>query len=216
MQVSNRYYDNSFLPEEFHLKSKELIALKLQANTTMTRLNALNCEYRDWYNNRYQVFLDTIKGIHIIMPNLVPSDIYTIHQYKETVDLGEKLFKLGHFIRSIDNLYIFQHFWDRFCYLKDEVDTYIVAYVEAFCSSITRLRDQRVKEELSAIDNELKANYSEYFNFKDIHNAKDNLYTYKLMVADQMFLGLVGYIPYLVQKATRICYLVGRLHLEKE
>ncbi len=52
--------------------------------------------------------------------------------------------------------------------------------------------------------------------FTEVHNERDNLFTYQLGQCDHKFVGLLGYVPYLLKIATNICFWCNKMYLEKE
>lgn len=103
-----------------------------------------------------------------------------------------------------------------FCQLKKEGDVKVYERICEYCESITRLREPEIKHKIDRLQVAVNRDFSEDFIFTDIHNEKDNLYIYKLNPPDHNLLGLVGILPYLLKRTTKLCYLVTKLHLEKE
>ena len=182
----------------------------------MLKFNSVACEYADWFNNTHHSFLEALKTVQVTAQTLVPGEIHTMQDFMKTIHVAKKLATIGQHIRNLDKLERFLTFWTTFGELKDELDAKVLTDVNMYCGSITRLRVPAVKERIDEISLHINGCHSEKFDFKDINNNKDNLYTYKLTVQDRPFMGLVAYIPYLLKCSSKICYLVGKLYLEAE
>ncbi len=88
-----------------------------------------------------------------------------------------------------------------------------ICQLDRFLLSVSSLRQPGAKVQLDQHRTILTGEFSEAYNFLDAHNEKDNLYTYRLNVSDQRFLGLVGYIPYLLHHTTKVCFFVGKIDI---
>ena len=199
-----------------HLKNAELDNLKKEAKQHLRKLNALYLDFIDWFQKKSQTFLDAVKTVQVLSPSLVPKAIECMQDFRKTLEMGRTLESKGRRIMNLDKMETYLDFWVRFCDLRDELDMDILLRLGNFCRSITSLRREEVKTQIDWLQAEMNMKSPETYNFVEIHNAKDNLYTYKITVPDQRFLGLVGYLPHLLGYATRICYMISKVHVERE
>ena len=152
-----------------------------------------------------------------MFPSLVPQHLSTLKNFHTLYTMGEQQVQNRHRIPGgFDKLEIFLQYWKMFCDLKIELEAELLPEITAFVNSVTRMREPEKKRELDDTLLELQANFSEEFDFRNVHDEKSNLFAYRLRVCDQNFLGLVGYIPFLINYCTKICFLVTKLYLEKE
>ena len=199
-----------------HLKNAELDNLKKEAKQHLRKLNSLYLDYTDWFQKQSQSFLDAIKTVQVLMPSLVPKEIECMQDFRKTLEMARTLETKGRKVKNLDKMQLFLDYWVRFCDLRDELELDILLRLGNFCRSVTSLRREEVKTQIDWLEAEMNMKSPESYNFTKFHNTKENLYTYKIMVPDQRFLGLVGYLPHLIGYATRICYMIGKVHVERE
>ena len=199
----------------FREKNIELERLKKQARRHMSEFNGLHCDYSEWFKRQQQSFVDVIKSVQVAMPTLVCQELRTIAEYRHLVVMASRLQHCGNAPGGLHRLQQFEQYWVRFCKLKRDLDSNLLPDVDNFLAGITTLRQEEVKQEMDGMRRRLNLEFSEGFDFRSSHNERSNLYTYRLMVCDQSLLGLVGYLPYLLNMAARICFLVNRVFIEK-
>ena len=203
--------------EEFHKKNSELDVIKKRSLKLMAKFNSLHVEYTDWYKRQEQSFVDSVKSIQVIVPTLVPQQLTSIGNFRTLHAMGKECNNSKHPLPGgIDKMDIFLNFWSDFCQLKEELVTGLLIDINMYVASVTRMREPEKKEEIDRMVVELNMKHSEDYDFRNVHNEKDHLYTYRLMLCDNTFLGLVGYIPFLTGYCTKICFLITKLYLEKE
>ena len=199
----------------FQEKSYELDLIKKRAYRLMGEFNAVVLEYRDWFNRRYQSFIDAIKRVQNEAPTLVPHEISNLTQLRRVYSVGQKLTRMGFVFRGKEHIEQFLGFWDELLRIKEYLDTDLLIEVTAFCTTIDTLRKPDLKKEIDDLHAELCERCIESFDFGQVRNEKDNLFIYKLSMADRRFIGLVGFIPYILDFATKVCFLIGKLFIER-
>lgn len=200
----------------FDRKVNELCRLQKEVTGHLARLNALRSRYMDWFNRKHQSFLDAVKAVQVSMPQLLPKHITCIRHYRATLEMAKKISTNGKArMGLVDKMEEYLGFWGALLALKEENDV-VYDKIDKFCRSIQRLRDPEIKDQVDNLKSKLSLAFSEDWDFTSVNNEKDNLFTYKISTQDQEFLGLVGYIPYLLTFATKVCYFCGKLHVEKE
>ncbi|XP_041356613.1 uncharacterized protein LOC121373883 [Gigantopelta aegis] len=203
-------------PTLFDVKFMELEKLKLDCHKHMCRLNDLKIVYRDWFDRRRQSFLDAIKTVQITYPQMVPTNILTLSHFKSLYLFTNKVPKSGKRINETPaKMEAFLSFWSQFCDLKSQSDI-LYERICTYCDSITRLREPKIKLEIDRLHKQFTVASSENYNFTHVNNEKDNLFTYRVAMPDHQYHGLVSFMPYLLQLATKVCYYCGKLHIEKE
>ena len=202
------------IPSARHNASnRELISIKKRAAEHLSCCNSLSVEYADWFTRQQQTFIDAIKSVQVAVPAPLSTEITTISQYRALCQMAHVLSRSGKCFRQSDKLECFLEYWDRFCQLQKELVFDVLVHLDKVMTIVTSWLKPEVKEQLNDVRALLCEEYSEDFKFADAHNEKDNLYTYRLNVCDQRFLGLVSYIPYLMQYNTRICHLIRKLRI---
>ena len=200
---------------KFHEKNNELDKIKKRALEKLAELNRLRLDYVDWFRRQNQSFVNCLKQVQVAEPMLVPQEINTLQQYRNVVKMAKQLVISNRFsTEKIEKLDKYLGFWTSMTKLKDEIEKQVLPEIKAFESSVTSLREPEVMEEINKLWTKLDKNFSENFNFKNSHNERDNLYTYRLMVSDQRFIGLVNYIPFLLNFATKLCFMVTKIFVE--
>jgi hypothetical protein len=211
----NLYYTYSnrvFSPLD--LKEMELDALKQDANKHVGRLNSLKMRYMDWFSRRQASFLESLKLIHLLGAQLLPREVNTIGHYRKVINMSKKFPRNGTpRDGSTSKMEEFLMFWDEWYMLKLENDVLYVRICD-FCKSVRRLRQQGLKDEIDRLYYRLNLISSEDFDFANITNERNNLFTYKVALYDHKYHGLVSFIPYLVSYGTKICYWTSKLHIE--
>ncbi len=182
----------------------------------MRKLNGLYLEYADWLQRQSQSFLDSVKTIQVVATSLVPQEISSMKDFRKTLNIGKSLNDAGKRINGLEKVETFLDFWVRFCDLKEELELDILLRTSNFCRNVTALRREEVKTQIDWLEAKLNEESLECFDFTNIHKEKTNIYTHKLSVSDQRFMGLAGYIPHLLHIATRICYMIGKIYVEVE
>lgn len=199
----------------FQVKFHELDTLRKDTLKMIAKFNSLHLDYMDWFKRQSQSFIDILKRLQIGAKALAPQNISTIEQFRglkrvftenSTASQRQPRFK-----ELLDG---FTEFWDRFCILKTEMDKDIMSRFIDFNRSITRLRQPELKDQIDDMYSELSRQHSEMFDFRGVHNEKDNLFTYKIKGCDAEFHGLVNYIPFLTGMSTKMLYLITKVHLE--
>jgi len=109
----------------------------------------------------------------------------------------------------------FVAFWDAMQALHLEGQQ-LYQQICDFCQSVTRMREPHINETVDDLQRELNTAMEEDFVFTEVHNERDNLFTYQLGQCDHKFVGLLGYVPYLLKIATNICFWCNKMYLEKE
>ena len=117
---------------------------------------------------------------------------------------------------GMDQLEKYSEFWRRFQELRDECDNSVLAPVNAYCFTITRLRDPNVKARIDGLAREISIKSDTEFDCTDIHDAKENLFAYRTGVSGTTLVGFVGFIPHLTNLQRKMCYFITKLYVEKE
>ncbi|CAH1777071.1 unnamed protein product [Owenia fusiformis] len=199
----------------FHKKYFELEDLKRDVSKQLSRMNTLKHRYIEWFESKHRRFLEAVMTVQVTVPfGDVPVQINTISHFRKLYQYGLK-FKRGFHV-DFTTLDQFLKFWDQFCLLKRDLDNIVYTRTRRFVASITRLRQPEMYEEIERLHAFLNMEFSEDHNFRETHNERENLFTYKLSMCDQRFLGLVGYMPHLADYCTKLCFYVGKLYVEKE
>lgn len=200
----------------FDEKMTELHKLKIEANSHLKKLHGLKLRYKDWFNRKYQTFLNSVKLIQILALNLVPREINNLNHFRQIFEMALRFPRNGTpRDKGPSIMEEFIIFWDEFCDMKVEGDI-LYTKLNTFCSSITNLRNPKIKREIDRLQCNLNVIFSENFNFTNRNNEKDNLFTYRLSVYDESYHGLVNFLPFIVDFAARICFWIGKLYVEKE
>ena len=202
--------------EGFHVKNTELHNIKKRSLKLMGKFNALHVEYSDWFKRQEQSFVDSVKSVQVMFPTLVPQHLSTIKNFRTLHAMGKECNASRPLPGGFDKMDRFLHYWSQFCELKEELVNDTMMEINQYIASVTRMREPEKKDEIDVLLLELMKKHSEDYDFRNAHNEKDNLYTYRLMVCDNTFLGLVGYMPYLIGYCTKICFMITKLYLEKE
>ncbi|XP_052281989.1 uncharacterized protein LOC127879263 isoform X2 [Dreissena polymorpha] len=194
----------------------ELDFIKVRTKMHVKRMNSLKHQYVDWFSRKCQTFLDGIKLTQILSQKLVPEVILTMQDFKKVHAMSRRFPRNGTPRDSnpakLDDFFMF---WMAMTDLKEETDSLYEALCK-YCDSITRLRHPFIKEEVDLYKQKLDEAYSEEYDFSDVKNERDNLFTYKVASFDHRFHGLLNYIPYLMTMSVRMLALFGKIHLEKE
>lgn len=200
---------------DIELKMAELDRMKHDASRHLHRLNSMKMRYMDWFQHKHQSFLDSIKIIHILAAQLLPKDITTVTHFKKVLELARKFPRNGTpRDSSPDKMDEFLMFWDQLIMLKYENDA-LYDKICDFCNSIKRLRQPELKTEIDRLHYRLNIIFSEDYSFMNIHNERDNLFTYRVAIHDHKYHGLLSYIPYVLSYCTKICYWTSKLYIEK-
>lgn len=107
-------------------------------------------------------------------------------------------------------------FWDRFNELKSQFEDTMLAPVTEYCYSITRLRQPELKEKIDKMMVEIKLKSDSTFDFTNVHDARENLFAYRLGAHNQNLLGFISSLPLLTDILRKICYLITKLAVEQE
>lgn len=177
----------------FRDKDQELSVIKKHAAEIMAKCNTLNVEYTAWFTRQQQTFIDAIKSVQVAMRTLAPPEINTMSHYRAVCGMALTLAQSGKNIRNSDKLECFLSYWHRFCQLQQELVLEVLVAMDSCLSTVSSLRQPDAKKKMDNFRTILFEQFSEDFNFTGAHNEKDNLYTYRLNVSDQCFLGLVSY-----------------------
>lgn len=152
----------------------------------------------------------------ITYPELVPKDVNTLKLFRHVYETARSLPKRGLPVeRSAERMSEFLEFVDNMQELRVAHDS-LYEKVCAYCDSITQLRDPHIKDNVDDFQKKLDEAFEEDFDCDNVHNEKDNLFTYKVAQQDHKFHGLLSYVPYLLKLATNMCYWSCQLYLEKE
>ncbi|XP_064637526.1 uncharacterized protein LOC135493843 [Lineus longissimus] len=200
----------------FDEKRRELQELKKRVQTHLGELNVLRSDYMDWFKKKNDSFLNVVKYVQYCLPGLVPENITTFKHFKETFEMCQSLRKSGTFVKDAQLLEEYFAFWERLTKLKEEGDGIVYTGVMFFCGSITSLRHPEIRDYIDKLQERYTAHFNDEFDFTDVHDEKDILFTYKVSTINQRFLGLMQYLPYILQIARKICYFALKLHVEKE
>lgn len=200
----------------FEVKMMELERLKKEISRHMCRLNSVRIQYTDWFEKRRQSFIDSIKLLQLTYPEVVPPQHNTVALFRRMYDTAQVLPKRGLPVdRSAERLAELEHFIDAVGGLKKDHDL-LYEKICTYCCSITLLRDPYLKDTIDDYQKTLNIAFQEDFDFDQVHNEKDNLFTYKLAQQDHTFHGLLAYVPYVLKVAVDMCYWSCQLYLEKE
>ncbi|XP_013380352.1 uncharacterized protein LOC106173473 [Lingula anatina] len=200
---------------QFDIKLIELDQVKKDALAHLKKYNALRTQFIEWFSANNKAFCVALQTVQLAVPDLVPRDIYTMNDFIKVLEMCRLLLSKKRWrLTSHEKLEEFYEFWTRLSELKAMGDKNVYERTCEFCESITRLREPQIKDKIDRLYAKLNKEYSNDFIFKEIHNERDNLFTYRMM--QPAFLGLISYIPYLLKNATKVCYLVTKLHIEKE
>ena len=199
----------------FQSKFHEIDTLKKTSLGVMARFHNVQLDYTDWFKRQLNSFVEMIKSIQISHRSLAPQDIRTLADFRAIFKIALQMSKNSKLMPQFEKFETFLSFWIKLQHLMEDLDKEVIQPLNAFCASVTRLRQPEVKQQIDYLYSTLKHSCSEDFDFSSCHNEKDHLYTYSLMTSDRELLGLVGFVPYLISYATKICYLTTHVHLEK-
>ncbi|KAK2161863.1 hypothetical protein LSH36_108g02100 [Paralvinella palmiformis] len=203
-------------PVQWHIKNKELDVIKKKIKKVMGKFNIVQCNYSDWFKRQQKSFLFDVKSMQVIMPSLVAQEVHNVKDLRSIVRMGQAMQQAGRGIGTLERLDKFLGFWDEFCEVRKELDD-LIFDLNRYVVSITSLREPEIKTDLDGMYDDLTYKCSETYMFGDLNNERDNLFTYALNVSDQQFMGLIGYLPYLLKLATKICFrVISKVHLEQE
>lgn len=197
----------------FQEKSYELDQLKKKAYKLMGEFNSIVLEYRDWFRRKHQSFLDAIKNVQIQASGIVPREISSLEDLRKIYKMGLKLGDRS--FRGKEHLQQYFDFWDQLQMLREYSANDLLMEVYGFCRTVEKLRDPSLLEQIEHLQKELETNCTESFDFSKITVEKGALYTYNLSIPDRGFLRLVAFLPFLLQFATKFCFLIGKLFLER-
>ncbi|KAI0228387.1 Solute carrier family 46 member 3 [Lamellibrachia satsuma] len=204
--------DRSRLQQKLH----ELHGLKTHSKALLKRFNRLYVEYEDWFNRQRQMFLDAIKCTQLAVTTLLPRDITTIRHLRAVKCMADRLKSAGMGVYCAERLDDMLGFWQSFQELAEELSGSLIADVGEFAESVSRMYDPQLQTEIVLLHRRLLLQSSEEFDFKDLRSSQHNHYTYRIMLCDYAFQGLVSFLPQLLRLAARLCHLVTRMHIEKE
>ena len=207
---------NTPRPSPLDEKRFELDTVKKTVSSHLRELDRLYIEYMDWFERRAREFLMTIDEVQVSLPTLVPSRIENLQNFITILEFSERLVNAGRRLAHQQLLNEFRHFWDRFTELNTTTDLTIYPMICKYCDSISALRNPEVKQHIDCLHQRLATEFSLQFDFTELHNERDHRFTYRLGLSQQGYLGLVQYIPYLLQCARKLCYVALKLHVEKE
>lgn len=118
--------------------------------------------------------------------------------------------------QGMEQLEAYQGFWERLTDLKAECEDNVLSPVNDYCFSITKLLEPSIKEKVDKLALEISQKTEPDYDFTSIHDAKENLFVYKLGVNEKDLLGFVGFIPHLTNLQRKMCYFITKLGVEKE
>ncbi|KAK2186577.1 hypothetical protein NP493_195g04000 [Ridgeia piscesae] len=211
-ETTERTPTRSRLQQRLH----ELYALKTHSKALLKRFNRLYVEYEDWFNRHRQSFLDAIKCTQLAVTTLLPRDITTMRHFRAVRRMAMRLEKAGLGVYCSERLDDMLSFWETFCELIEELSDSLMADVRSFADSVTRMYDPQLQTEMDLLHQLLTLQSSEEFDFGDLRSSQHTLYTYRIMLCDYSFQGLVSLLPNLLRLAARLCHLVTRMTVEKE
>lgn len=111
---------------------------------------------------------------------------------------------------------MFGSLWTRYLELRDECDTSVLSPVNAYCFTLTRLRDPNIKTQIDDIAQDINIKCDPDYNFRELHNIKENLFAYRTGVCNHELIGFIGFLSHLCNLQRKICYLITKLYVEKE
>ncbi|KAI8798353.1 CAunnamed protein product [Biomphalaria glabrata] len=206
---------NQHVSSAFEVKMNELDLLKSQFSKHLRSLNGLKFQYMDWFNRRHKHFGELLTLVHMKLPCIMPSRFDCIAHFQKCHDCLSKVSKTrlptDKCLAAMNELL---QFWRRLKTLLCQSESLYKRLCE-FCASVSRLRDHRVKRLVDELQERLKTEANDCFDFGLIHETRDNLYTYKVALPYQCFHGLLSLTPHLLKTAIDVCYLSSKIHLEK-
>lgn len=206
-------FQQSLTPAQF--KVLEIDMLKKTTLAVMSRFHGLQLEYTDWFKRQLRSFIGILKSVQTSNRGLAPEQIKTLRHFRQLYDIALSMSNHSKLMPRFDKLEVFLVFWKKFTNLMEDLESEVIKPLDEFCDSVSSLRQPEVKTQIDHLCQSLRHACSEEFDFTACHNEKDNLYTYSLMTSEQEFLGLVGYIPHLIDYATKICYMTKHIHMEQ-
>lgn len=140
---------------------------------------------------------------------LVPQELRSLRQLNHLLDVTNICVRSGRHVIGAERIQPFLDFLSRYHSLLDDFDRTVLPGVKALVPRAGSA--ERIKKEIEDLRSTLGVRLSEDFDFSELHNERDNLYTYRLSVADGVFHGLVAFLPGLLKLSAKLCYLVRNL-----
>lgn len=200
----------------FDMKFYELDDIKKDLKGHASKISNLTLDYQDWFGQQIRSFLSTIKHLQAVVPSPAGGGISTMAQFRKLVETFDAMKRTGKTLGLSDqHLKAFMGFWDRLVVIKSDVDEEVTLRLNMYVDSVTRLRQQQIKQKVDDLVAELNSKFSEDFNFSDLRDT-GKVYTFRLTASEDNFQGLVTFIPHLLKLAAQVCYFSSKIHLEKE
>ncbi|ELT97617.1 hypothetical protein CAPTEDRAFT_224281 [Capitella teleta] len=197
----------------FRERSHALLKLKKRSNILMADFNRLYSDYSDWFKRQERSFIGAIKSVQLVIPTLVPRDIRTVTEFRHLSSMAMRIDCLAA-SGAQAQFKIFENFWIKFMELKNELENEFLPELDVLIAKVDTFRANGAQAKIEKLRRELFENCGIDYDFSRVHDERNHLFTYRLMVSDQGFLGLVGYLPFLLNFAIKICFLVNKLFIE--
>ena len=188
----------------------EMDRIHKEAHSCLNAFHRLSLDYADWFKRQQHTFLHALKSVQMALPKMVPQEIGTVTHYKALWYMARRHRSAIKTVR-LDLLEHFLSMWERYRGLYQDMEQRVLDPLDQLELSVTSWRQPESREKIRALRQKLEVEHSESFIFTETHNETDNLFTYRLSVAEQRLLGLVGFIPYLINYSVKLCFFIERL-----
>lgn len=150
-----------------------------------------------------------------MLGELGPQEIRTLRQLRRLHEVagggGGVQSKRVQAISGADRVRPFLAFFARFDALLGDLDRLVLPAVKATPLGHGAGAAEAVAKEIEGLRSSIADRLTEDFDFTELHNERDDLFTYRLSVADAQFHGLVAFLPGLIQLSVKLCCLVRNL-----
>lgn len=202
-------------------KMSELDYLKRDIMRHLADVNTLKLDYIQWWEKKRSRFLESLHRVQLCHQTLVPQQITSMTTYKKLISMAHVFERTSALSpRYSENctelLEEFLTFWNRLLDLKIDSHNRVYLAVSNYCATITTLRQPEIKERIDVLYKEVDTKTEDDYNFADIHDSRENLFAYRISLADVQVLGFIGYIPHIITLLQKLCHTATKLHVEKE
>ena len=197
---------------QFHKRVDDLDEIKHQALDFLHRCNTLHYDYTDWYRRKQLSFMRAIRTVTMASGCLVDENLLNMTSFMVAAEMSVYVTNTN----DCRELNKFLTFWRRLVELKNDLKNELYKDIVKYVSEITRLRQPNIMDQIVESHERLTLMCTMDFEFLEIPTSEFDQFTYSVMIGDKHNHCLVAFIPILLQICSNICFLIGKLFLEKE
>ncbi|PAA88119.1 hypothetical protein BOX15_Mlig019887g1 [Macrostomum lignano] len=190
---------------------------QLQATAQRYRkvFNARRVAYKDWHSNKSASFLEALKRLQCIASSSSAPTVASIAEFRElraqAADLRRLQPQRGAAAAELQRVDEFLNHWRDYLALKEIFELEFVRPLARLLEATEAFRYPAMRADLLKLMERLDAESDERFDFSGLHNTTENLFTYRVPLRDERFLGLMQILPRLLQTGSQVCYFTEQL-----